>query len=116
MTDAAASGLLAADCGSEPIGADSIRSGEEPSVRVLLPDAGSHSLTVALTGEVHARAPVALHPLAAGRVIEVSPKLRAGGTFSAGETLLVVDLEDTELRLERARGMLDAARGRLRRH
>ena len=99
-----------------PIGEDSVRSGEAPSVRVLLPEAGSHALTVALTGEVHARAPVALHPQATGRVIEVSPKLRAGGTFSAGETLLVVDPEDTELRLERARGMLDAARGRLRRH
>ena len=99
-----------------PIGEDSIRSGEVPSVRVFLPEVGSHSLTVALTGEVHARAPVALHSQAAGRVIEVSPKLRAGGTFSAGETLLVVDPKDTELRLERARGMLDAARGRLRRH
>ena len=45
-----------------PIGEDSVRSGEAPSVRVLLPEAGSHALTVALTGEVHARAPVALHP------------------------------------------------------
>ncbi len=99
-----------------PIGEESIRSAESPSVRVLHPVAGSHSLTVALTGEVHARAPVALRPLASGRVVEVSPALRAGGTFSAGETLLVVDPEDAELRLERAQGMLDAARGRLRRH
>ena len=100
----------------EPIGAESIRSTEAPSVRVLRPVVGSHSLTVALTGEVHARAPVALRPLAAGRVVQVSPALRAGGTFSAGETLLVVDPQDAELRLERAQGMLDAARGRLRRH
>ena len=99
-----------------PIGEESIRSTESPSVRVLHPVAGSHSLTVALTGEVHARAPVALRPLASGRVVEVSPALRAGGTFSAGETLLVVDPEEAELRLERAQGMLDAARGRLRRH
>ena len=99
-----------------PIGDDSIRSAEVPSVRVLRPEAGSHSLTVALTGEVHARTPVALRPQAAGRVTEVSPALRAGGTFSAGDTLLVVDPEDAELRLERAQGMLEAARGRLRRH
>ena len=99
-----------------PIGADSIRSAEAPSVRVLHPEIGSHSLTVALTGEVHARATVALRPLAAGRVVEVSPALRAGGTFSAGETLLVVDPEDTQLRLERAQALLAAARGRLRRH
>ena len=99
-----------------PIGEDSIRSAQAPSVRVLRPEVGSHSLTVALTGEVHARAPVALRPLAAGRVVQVSPALRAGGTFKAGETLLVVDSEDAELRLERAQGMLAAARGRLRRH
>ena len=99
-----------------PIGEDSIRSAEVPSVRVLRPEAGSHSLTVALTGEVHARTRVALRPLASGRVVEVSPALRAGGTFTAGETLLVVDPEDAELRLERAQAMLAAARGRLRRH
>ena len=99
-----------------PIGGDVIRSAEVPSVRVLRPEVGSHSLTVALTGEVHARTPVALRPLAAGRVIQVSPALRAGGTFKAGETLLVVDPEDAELRLERAQAMLAAARGRLRRH
>ena len=71
---------------------------------------------MALTGEVHARTRVALRPLASGRVVQVSPALRAGGTFSAGETLLVVDPEDSELRLERAQAMLAAARGRLRRH
>ncbi|MDE0039973.1 MAG: HlyD family efflux transporter periplasmic adaptor subunit [Gammaproteobacteria bacterium] len=85
-------------------------------MRVLRPEVGSHSLTVTLTGEVHARTPVALRPLASGRVVQVSPALRAGGTFKAGETLFVVDPEDTELRLERAQGMLAAARGRLRRH
>ena len=99
-----------------PIGEESVRSTEAPSVRVLHPVVGSHSLTVALTGEVHARTPVALRPLAAGRVVEVSPALRAGGTFSAGETLLVVDPTHAEVRLERARAMLDAVRGRLRRH
>ena len=99
-----------------PMSEDLIRSAELPSVRVLSPAVGSHSLTVALTGEVHARAPVTLRPLAAGRVVEVSPALRAGGTFSAGDTLLVVDPEDAELRLERAQAMLAAARGRLRRH
>jgi len=99
-----------------PIGADTIRSAEAPSVRVLHPTVGSHSLTVALTGEVHARAPVALRPLASGRLVEVSSALRAGGTFSAGETLFVVDPEDAELRLERAQSMLAAARGRLRHH
>ena len=102
--------------GVAPIGGDAIRSAEAPSVRVLRPDVGSHSLTVTLTGEVHARTPVALRPLASGRVVQVSPALRAGGTFKAGETLFVVDPEDTELRLERAQGMLAAARGRLRRH
>lgn len=99
----------------EPLGEAAIRNAEAPSVRVLRPVVGSHSLTVTLTGEVHARAPVALRPSAAGRVVEVSPALRAGGTFRAGETLLVVDPEDAEFRLDRARGLLAAARGRLQR-
>ena len=87
-----------------------------PAVRVMRPAPSSHAITVALTGEVHARNPVRLQPLAAGRVVEVSSALRPGGTFSSGETLLVVDPEDARLALEMAQGGLDAARGRLRQH
>ena len=89
---------------------------EAPTVRVLRPVAASHAMTLSLTGEVHVRNPVSLQPLAAGRVVEVSSELRAGGTFSAGEMLLAVDPEDARLALEMARGGLDAARGRLRQH
>ena len=90
------------------------RSAEAPSVAVLRPEPSTHALTVALTGEVNARKPVRLRVAAAGRVVEVSPSLRAGGTFSAGETLLALDARDAQYRLQRARGLLEAARGRLR--
>lgn len=92
------------------------RGAEAPTVRVLRPVASSHALTLALTGEVQPRNSVKLEPLASGRVEEVSPALRSGGTFKAGETLLVVDPEDARLALEQAQGALDSARGRLRRH
>lgn len=95
---------------------EAISNASPPSVRVHRPMAGSHSLTIQLTGEVSARETVSLRPLASGRVTEVSPSLRAGETFRAGETLFVIDAERTELRLEKARGALDAARGRLRHH
>lgn len=90
------------------------RSAEAPRVGVLRPVPSAHALTVALTGEVGARKRVRLRSSVAGRVVAVSPSLRAGGTFSAGETLLTLDSEDSEYRLQRARGLLDAARGRLR--
>ena len=92
------------------------RSAGAQPVRVLRPEPSSHALTLALTGEVQVRNPRALTPLAAGRVIEVSPALRVGGTFKAGETLLVIDPVDAQLALEAAQGLLDSARGRLRRH
>lgn len=97
-----------------PLDEGPIRSAEAPTVRVLQPVIGSHALTVTLTGEVAAQETVALQPLAAGRVIEVSPSLRPGRTFRAGETLLVIDPTKAELALERARGRLDEVRGRLR--
>ena len=92
----------------------SVRGAEAPTVTVIKPTPGAQSLTVSLTGGVSARERVRVQPGASGQVVEVSPALRSGGTFSAGETLLRIDPEDSQLRLERARANLDAAHGRLR--
>ena len=97
-----------------PLEERTLRSDVAPAVRVSKPSPGAHSLTVSLTGEVNARNPVTLMPRAAGEVIAVSPSLRPGGTFSAGETLVTIDPEDAEVWLERTRAMLAAERGRLR--
>lgn len=93
-----------------------VRGAEAPTVSVIEPTAGARSLTVSLTGGVQARRRVELQPAAGGRVVEVSPSLRSGGTFREGELLLRVDPEDYQLRLEKAQAKLVAAQGRLRKH
>ena len=97
-----------------PLDEQTLRSPVAPAVRVSEPSPGDHSLTVSLTGEVNARYPVALLPRAAGEVVAVSPSLRPGGTFSAGETLVTIDSADAEIWLQRMEAVLAAERGRLR--
>lgn len=91
-----------------------VRGADVPTVTVMQPNPGAQSLTVSLTGGVQARRRVELQIGSAGRVMEVSPSLRSGGTFRAGETLLQVDPTDYELRLARAQAILAATQGRLR--
>ncbi len=91
-----------------------VRGAEAPTVTVMQPTAGSQSLTVSLTGGVDAGERVRVQPGSSGQVVEVSPSLRSGGTFRAGETLLRIDPTDFEIRLDRARANLSAAQGRLR--
>ena len=91
-----------------------VRGAEAPTVTVMQPTAGSQSLTVSLTGGVDARTKVRVQPGSSGQVVEVSPSLRSGGTFRAGETLLRIDPSDYQTRLDRARANVDAAQGRLR--
>ncbi len=82
-----------------PIGA-----GEDPKplVNVFHPVAGANMLTVAATGSVDVRNRVALTPQVTGRVVSLSPSLRVGGTFAAGERLLVIDPRDFRLAAEAA--------------
>lgn len=91
-----------------------VRGAEAPTVTIMQPSAGPQSLTVSLTGGVEAREKVRVQPGSSGQVVEVSPSLRSGGTFRAGENLLRIDPSDFEIRLDRARANLDAAQGRLR--
>ena len=93
-----------------------VRSSEAPTVAVVRPVPGSHALTLTLTGEVQPRNVINLRPEASGRVLDVSPSLRAGGRFGARETLVVIEATDVELQLESVRGALDEARGRMRKH
>ena len=81
-----------------------IGAGEDPKplVNVLLPVAGTNMLTVAATGSVDVRNRVALTPQVTGRVVSISPSLRVGGTFAAGEQLLVIDPRDFQLAVEAA--------------
>ncbi len=78
------------------------RSAPPPVVRVIRPVSETTALTVVTTGSVNVRNHVALTPQITGRVAAVSPNLRAGGSFAAGEELLVIDRSDFELALEQA--------------
>lgn len=84
-----------------------------PLVRLISPASATATLTVSATGSIAVRGYVALTPQVGGQVVEVSPKLREGGEFSAGETLLRIDRRDFELALDAARADVDAARSSL---
>ena len=74
----------------------------EPLVNVFHPAAGANMLSVQATGSVDVRNRVALTPQVTGRVVALSPSLRVGGTFKAGEQLLVVDRRDFQLAADAA--------------
>ena len=81
-----------------------IGAGEDPLpvVNVVHPVAGPNMLTVAATGSVDVRNRVALTPQVTGRVVSISPSLVVGGTFKAGEQLLLIDPRDFQLAAEAA--------------
>jgi len=85
-----------------------------PLVNVILPHMQTAVVTVEATGTVAARSLVALTPQVGGRVVEVSAALRAGGTFAAGETLLVIDPEDFVLARNQAKADVAGALADLR--
>ena len=78
------------------------QSAPPPVVRVIRPELETTALTVVTTGSVNVRNHVALTPQITGRVAAVSANLRAGGSFVAGEELLVVETSDFELAVEQA--------------
>ena len=82
-------------------------------VHVITPVTQSHTINVVLNGSVTTRADVSLTPQVSGRVIEVSPSVRAGAAFEAGEVLFRVDPRDYEVAVSRARAALANARSTL---
>lgn len=81
-----------------------IGAGESPAplVNVVHPVAGANMLTVVATGSVDVRNRIALTPQVTGRVVSISPSLVVGGTFKAGEQLLLIDPRDFQLAAEAA--------------
>ena len=80
-----------------------------PLVRVFSPVAATSRLRVEATGEVVVRNYVALTPQVGGRVASLSPSLKDGGTFQAGDTLLVIDRRDFELAHDQAQAEMATA-------
>ncbi|MCC5997076.1 MAG: efflux RND transporter periplasmic adaptor subunit [Oceanicaulis sp.] len=82
-------------------------------VRVIEPETVRHAVTVELTGTVTASAFIDLAPQVGGQVVSVSPAVRAGGSFAAGEVLFEIDRRDYEIAETRARAGVAEARSAL---
>ena len=74
----------------------------KPLVSVVRPEPRSTTLSVSVTGTITVRNRVALTPQITGRVASVSPLLRPGGAFAAGEQLLRIEARDFQLALRQA--------------
>ncbi len=88
-------------------------SGSRPSpsvsVEVIRPQPLSVTIEVDATGSISFRTAVAIVPQVGGRVMWVSPDLRSGGEFSAGETMFTLDPIDAELSIRQAKADLAAS-------
>ena len=80
-----------------------------PLVRVVAPVVSATPLRVEATGSVGVRNYVALTPQVGGRVVSLSPSLKSGGAFDAGETLLVIDRRDFDLANDQAQADMATA-------
>ncbi len=94
--------------GSGPVGESAGR--PNTPVRVITPEASSHTVVLTVTGTVTATALVDLSPQVGGRIVEISPNARTGAAFEAGEVLFQIDPRDYRVAVTRARAALaDAA-------
>jgi len=82
-------------------------------VSVIRPLPSPQQITIRTTGSVGVRNYVALTPQVTGKVVGMSPALRVGGTFKAGETLLSIETTDFELAIAQAQADVDSARANL---
>lgn len=82
---------------------------EQVVVDVLVPTQSAHTASRRLSGQVEARANVAISPQVTGRVVGLHDNLVPGGSIGAGETLFSLDPTDYEIALERSRADVAAA-------
>ncbi len=82
---------------------------EQVVVDVLTPAPMNHTAVRTLSGQVEARANVAISPQVTGRVVSLNDNLVPGGTIKAGETLFSLEATDYEIALERSRADVAAA-------
>lgn len=84
------------------------------SVSVVRPLRTSATLDVRTTGVVSVLGGVTIRSQAVGEVVFVSPSLRSGGSFRAGEVLLRVDPSPFEIHRDSAKAAVREAQARLR--
>jgi multidrug efflux system membrane fusion protein len=84
-----------------------------PLVRVLTVTPTAVDTVVRSQGTVRPSTETVLVPEIAGRVVEVSPSLAAGGFFAAGDVLVRLDARDYELAVVTARAQVAQASAKL---
>lgn len=89
------------------------RAATKPTVNVVRPAATSALREVRATGLVSVEGGVGVVSQVGGEVVFVSPALRAGGSFTAGQPLLRIDRRDHEIRLDAAKARLRQAQAQL---
>ena len=82
-------------------------------VKVVQPSATAHQVSVNTNGSISVRNYIDLTPQVSGRIETIAAALRVGGTFAAGETLLVLDQRDFKLRVAQAQADVASARSNL---
>ena len=91
------------------------RTAPGPLVEVLAASQTDVPIVVEGHGEVVAKVAVELVPQVAGRVVEVSPSMVAGGFFKANRTLFVIEPRDYELGVDRSQAAVARAEVQLER-
>ncbi|MEL6259024.1 MAG: efflux RND transporter periplasmic adaptor subunit, partial [Pseudomonadota bacterium] len=84
-----------------------------PVVDVIRPTPTNQKLRVTETGVVRVRSEVSIAPQVGGRIIQTAPEFAAGGAFSAGQLLFVIDPTDFNLAVQQAKADLDSAESAL---
>ena len=82
-------------------------------VEIVRPTPADHQIEIALTGAVSTPSDISLSPQVSGRVVDVSPSVRAGAFFEADEVLFQIDPRDYEVAVSRAQAGLADARSAL---
>lgn len=80
-----------------------------PLVDVMPAEVGEVEVRVTGHGEVVPKVAVDVVPQVAGRVVAAHPSLVAGGFFTAGEVLVVIDPRDYELAVDRSKAAVARA-------
>lgn len=80
-----------------------------PLVTIEMVSAEQPPIAVVGWGAVEPRRSITMVPQVSGQVTRVSPNLRAGGFFDAGEVLLQIEAADYELSLQQARSQVAQA-------
>ncbi len=87
----------------------------EPVVSVVNPVTAPFRPSVRLNGVVQARTVTSVIPQVSGRVVEVSPAFRPGGSVARGAVMFRIDPADYELAIERTLAEIEIARSDLAR-